>query len=121
MKEIIIEAAFKLKNTEILVPIVHLYYDMHLIKKVYFGCRVLYLLEQQECVLKKIYWPVILWKLKLSKNFSRSVLHTRKTALGAGVLSPETIVHALAMKLHFSHKQAIDWVRKAIQVNKDNA
>ena len=46
MKEKMVEAIFKLKNTEIVVPTAHLYYNMYLIKKVYFGCSIIHLSEQ---------------------------------------------------------------------------
>ena len=116
-----VEAIFKLKNTEIVVPTAHLYYNMYLIKKVYFGCGIIHLSEQQECILKKIYKPVILRKLGLSKNFPRSILYSRKTALGIGLLTPVTIIDVLALKLYFGHKRANDRVGNIIQINKDNA
>ena len=116
-----IEAIFKLKNTEIVVTTAHLYYNMYLIKKVYFGCSIVHLSEQQECVLKKIYEPVILRKLGLSENFPRSVLYSRKTALGVGLLAPTTIIDVLAMKLYLRYQRAKDRTSVQIQIIKDNA
>ena len=121
MKEKMIEAVFKLKNTKIVVPTAHLYYNMYLIKKVYFGCGIVHLTEQQESELKKIYEPVLLKKLRLSENFPRSVLYSRKTALGVGLLAPRTIIDALALKLYLGHKRADDRIAKVIQINEDNA
>ena len=74
-----------------------------------------------ESILKKIYEPVILRKLGLSENFPRSVLYSRKTALGIGLLAPATIIDVLALKLYFGHKRANDRIGKAIQINEDNA
>jgi len=112
MKEKMIEAVFKLKNTKIVVPTAHLYYNMYLIKKVYFGCRIVHLTEQQEGVLKRICEPVLLKKLGLSENFPRSVLYSRKTALGVGLLAPRIIIDALALKLYLGHKRANDRIAK---------
>ena len=121
MKEKIIEAVFKLKNTKIVVPTAYLYYNMYLIKKVYFGCEIVHLTEQQEQELKRIYEPVLLKKLGLSENFPRSVLYSRKTALGVGLLAPRTIIDALALKLYLGHKRANDRIAKVTQINEDNA
>jgi len=46
MKEKMIEAIFKLKNTEIVAPIVYMCYNAYLIKKVYFRYGVLSLTPQ---------------------------------------------------------------------------
>ena len=50
---------------------------------------------QQEMILKKIHELITLKKLGLSENFSRAVLHSRKTALGVGLLAPRIIVDEL--------------------------
>ena len=63
------EAIYKLNSTTIVVSTASMYYNMHLIKKVYFGFRVMSITLKQEEVLKKIYEPVILRKLGLSANF----------------------------------------------------
>jgi len=115
------EAIYKLKNTEIVVSTAYLYYNMYLIKKVYFSCRVMSISHQQECVLKQIYESIILRKLELSENFPRAVLYLRKTALGVGLLSPKTIIDALARKLYLRHQRADDRIGKVIQINEDNA
>ena len=46
MKEKMRKEIFKLKNTEIVITIAHLYYNMYLIIKVYFGCSIIHLMEQ---------------------------------------------------------------------------
>ena len=45
MREKMIEAVFKLKNTKIAAPTAYLHYNMHLIKKVCFGCGIAHLTE----------------------------------------------------------------------------
>ena len=120
MKEKMRKAIFKLKNTEIVITTVYLYYNMYLITKVYFGCSIIHLTEQQELELKKIYKPVILRKLGLSENFPRYILYSRKTALGVGLLSLSMIIDTLAIKLYLRHIRANNHIEKVIQINEDN-
>ena len=76
------EAIYKLKNTTLAINNASMYYNMYLIKKVYFGTEIMSILEQQENELKKIYESVILKKLGLSEKFPRKILYARKSALG---------------------------------------
>ena len=121
MKEKMLEAMYKLKNTTIVVSTASMYYNMYLIKKVYFGCGVMSIIAQQEIILKKIYEPIILKKLGLSENFPFSVLYSRKTVLRVGLLAPRTIIDELAMKLYLGHRRADDRISNIIQIIEDNA
>ena len=103
MMEKMREAVYKLRNIEIVPATAHLFYNAYLIKKVYFGSGVLTISEQQEEALKRIYEPILLKKMKLSEKFLRSVLYSRKTALGVGLLAPKTIVDTLSLKLYLGH------------------
>jgi len=114
MKEKMLKAICKLKNTMIVVSTTSIYYNMYLIKKVYFGYGVLSITHQQEGELKKIYESVVLRKLGLSENFSRVVLYSRKTALRVGLIAPRTIIDTLAMKLYLGHQRAEDRISKII-------
>ena len=64
---------------------------------------------------------MLLKKLGLSENFPRSVLYSRKTALGVGLLAPRTIVDSLALKLCLGHRRANDRIAMIVQINEDNA
>jgi len=121
MKEKMLEAMYKLKNTTMVISTASMYYNMYLIKMVYFGCGVMSLTPQQEIILKKIYEPIILKKLGLSKNFPRAVLYSRKTALGVGLIAPRTIVDELSLKLYLGHRRAEDRISNIIQIIEDNA
>ena len=121
MKEKMLEAMYKLKNATMVVSTASMYYNMYLIKKVYFGCGVISITSQQERILKKIYEPIILKKLGLSENFPRAVLYSRKTALGVGLIAPRTIIDELSMKLYLGHRRADDRISKIIQIIEDNA
>ena len=85
----------KLRKVEIAAPIAHLCCDAYLIKKVYFGSGVMSLTEKQERMLKQTHEPVLLRKMNLSEKFPRSVLHSRKTTLGIGLMAPKITIDAL--------------------------
>ena len=117
MKEVI----GKLKNAVVMVSTASMYYNMYLYKKVYFGSRVLSLNQKQEDILKKIYEPVILKKMGLSEKFPRLMLYSRKTALGVGLMSPNTIISTLALKLYLGHNRSKSELSKVININEENA
>jgi hypothetical protein len=115
------EAIGKLNKTEMITSTASLYYNMYLIKKVYFGCGIITITEQQEEILKKIYEPVILRKMGLSEKFPRAVLYSRQTALGVGLMSPKTIIDSLALKLYVGHQRYRSELSKMIRINEENA
>ena len=108
------EAVYKLRNIEIATSTAHLFYNAYLIKKAYFGSGVITIPEQQEEALKRLYEPILLRKMKLSEKFPRSVLYSRKTALGVGLLAPRTIVDILSLKLYIGHQRMESKVTKII-------
>jgi len=79
------------------------------------------LIPNQEYELMKIYELTILRKLRLSKNFPRQILHTRKSTLGIGIMKLLTIVDTLALKLHIGHKRQSSRISTLIQANKEEA
>jgi len=115
------DAISKLKNTTIATSTASIYYNMYLIKKVYYGCGILTINKSQEKILRKIYEPVILKKMGLSVKFSRDILHTRQMALGVGLMSPKTIMNILALKLYIGHNKFDSDVSKMIKINEENA
>jgi len=98
-----------------------MYYNMYLIKKVYYGGGIFALNDRQEKILKNIYEAVILNKMGLSVKFLRKVLYARKSALGVGLMAPWTIMSVLALKLYLSHQRGDTRVSKLITINEDNA
>jgi len=115
------DAIGALKNTTIAVSTASMYYNMYLIKKVYYGGGIFALNDRQEKILKNIYEAVILNKMGLSVKFPRKVLYARKTALGVGLMAPRTIMSVLALKLYLSHQRGDTRVSKLITINEDNA
>jgi len=58
--------------------------------------------------------------MNLSEKFPRSVLCSRKTALGIGLLSPSATIDVLALKLYLGNQRLNEKVAKMIQANEDN-
>ena len=106
MKEKMMVAVNKIKNTIIATSTASMYYNMYLTATIYFGYRVMNLLPQQEDILKKIYEPVLLQKMGLNIKFLRKIMYTCKTALGIGLIAPRIIVDTLALKLYLGYKRA---------------
>ena len=114
------KAICKLSNTTMVVSTASMYYNMYLIKKVYFRCGVISITSKQEEVLKKIYEPVILKKLGLSANFPAVVLYSRKLALDAGLLAPRAIINTLVMKLYIGYQWLGNRISRIIQIIEDS-
>lgn len=114
------DAIGALKNTTIAISTASMHYNMCLIKKVHYGGGIFSLNQKQESILMNIYESVILTKMGLSMKFPRRVLYTRKTALGAGLMAPNTIMSVLALKLYLSHQRSKTRISKLININEEN-
>ena len=57
----------------------------------------------------------------LSENFPRLMLYSRKTALGVELMSPNTIISVLALKLYLGHNRSKSELSKVININEENA
>ena len=121
MKEKLIDAVSKLNNTPMNTKNAYLYYNMYLIKKVYFGCGIANITRKQENELLQICERPIIKKLGLSEKFPRELLYSRKLALGIGLLKPSTIIAILATKLYIGHMRKNDRIANIIKINKAQA
>ena len=72
--------------TEISLYQAYIFFNMYLLRSVFFGCSMVEISEKQEKELKKIYEILLLTKLKLGEKFPRRILYTRRTALGVGII-----------------------------------
>ena len=45
-------------------------------------------------------------KMGLRDNFPRKLLHVKKSALGVGLIEPETEIYCLAIKSHMGNKRS---------------
>jgi len=82
-----------------------IYYNTYMIKSVYFGCGIVKLESNEIKELKRMYEGPILKKLGFSKNFPRNVLYSRKSALGIGLMDPNTIMDTLKLRLYLGNKR----------------
>ena len=115
------DAVRKLNNTEMITTTASMYYNAYLITNVYYGSGVFSITKTQEEVLKKIYEPTILRKLKLSTKFPRKILYARKSALGVGLMAPSTIVDTLAVRAYVGHQRGRSRVSKLFQILEQKA
>ena len=115
------EAVRKLNNTEMITTTTSMYYNAYLISNVYYGSGIFSISKKQEEILKKIYEPIILQKLKLSKKFPRKILYARKSVLGVGLMAPSTVLDILAIRAYVGHQRGESGVSKIIQILEQNA
>ena len=96
----------KLNNTNIKTPITYIIFNAYLIKSVYFGCGIIELSNKQDKILQSIHENTILVKLNLGWIFWRSILCTRKIAIGVGLIKLSTTIAMLVMKLCIGYYRA---------------
>ena len=82
----------------------YIYFNVYLIKKVYFGYGIVEITAQQEQILKNIYKEIILHKLGYSVKFPRRVLYIRRNTLGIGLIRLKTVIETLALKLYIRQR-----------------
>ena len=117
MKEKMCRAMSRLRGTSLSIANTYVFFNMCLIKQVYFRCRIMYLLPAEEKILMKICEPMLLKKLKLSKKFPRTILYARKSELGVEMLQPSTIVAMLVLKLCLGHVRNQDRISRTLKIN----
>ena len=118
MKDKLKEVIHKIKNIEISTAIIHIFYNMYLFRKVYFGYGIVAINEKQEKELMKIYEPIILNKLRLSKKFLRKILYAQKSALGIGIMKLSIIIVIMSLRLYLEHKRLSTKVGRMISANR---
>jgi len=73
-------------NTKINLYQVHIYFNMYIIRSIYFECRVLELNKIQDKALQSIYEVPLLKKLRLGEKLPQVLMYARKIARGVGLL-----------------------------------
>jgi len=120
MTEKMQEALCKLKSVLLSIANAYMYYNMYLMRKVYFGCGIITLMPNQEKILIKISESILLRKIGLSKKFPTKMLYIRKLALGIGLMKPSTMVAILTLKLYVGYVRAQDRITSIIKINEEN-
>ena len=93
----------KLNYTGINPYLMHMHFNAYLMKKVFFGCGIIELKDQQDRVLRKMHETTIANKLRLGNNFLRAALCSRKNAIGIGMIKMKTVMTMLVCKLHMGN------------------
>ena len=96
-----------------------IYFNIYMIKSVYFGCGVIELNEKQEKELRRIYEEPMLMKLGLSKKYPRAALYSQKSALGVGLMLPSTIIATLKLKLYIGNKRRLGNSAEALKIQEE--
>ena len=96
-----------------------MYFNVYMIKSVFFGCGVIELNLKEEKELKRIYKEPMLIKLGFSKKFPRIVLYTRKSALGVELMQLSTIIAILKLKSYIGNKRKQRNTTKSINIQEE--
>ena len=91
-------------NTDINSYQAYVYFNMYILKSVFFSCAVVHLTNKQIVELKRIYEVPLLRKLQLSTRFPKELLYIQKLRLRVGLLAPETVLVILKLKVHIGYK-----------------
>ena len=76
-----------------------------MVTNVFFGCDVTRLNKKQCDELKNTCELPLTRKMKLGDKFTRKLLHVRKSALGIGLVEPNTVMDSLDLKLNAGNKR----------------
>ena len=109
----------KIINMDINSYQVYIYFNVYMIKSVFFGYGVIELNSREEEELKRIYKEPLLIKLGLGKKFSRIVLYKRKSALGIGLMKPSIIIAILKLKSYIGNKRKQGNATKSINIQEE--
>ena len=119
MRKKLHESITKIMNIDINPYQASVYFNVYMIKSVFFGCGVINLNEKQELELRKLYEEPMLIKLGFSRNFPRKVLYMRKSALGIGLMAPKTIIDTMKLKLYIGNVRRIGNATQALDIHHD--
>ena len=92
------KAISKLRSEPLIINNTYLYFNMHLIMQVYYGCRVISLTLKQEKILMQISKETLLRKVGLSKKIPRKILHAKKIAIRSMNSKAECKINYFAFK-----------------------
>ena len=119
MKKKMYRSISKLRSIPLSIANAYSYFNIYLIKHVYFRYEVLQLNQKQEGELMKISEATMIRKIGLSNQFPQKSLYTKKSQLGVGILKPSAIIAILSLKLYLEHRRNNDKVSNQICMNKE--
>ena len=109
----------KMMNMEINSYQAAMYFNVYMIKTVFFGCGIVELNDKQEKELRRIYEEPMLRKLGLSVKFPRTALYSRRSALGVGLILPSTLIAMLKIKLYIGNIRKLGHATDSIKMQED--
>ena len=121
MKEKLQDSIAQSKNTLMNTNNEDLYFNMHIITKVYFGCGIIIISDKWEQILTNTHKPTIISKLGLSQQFVFEILCTRKEVLSIRLLKLSIIIVILATKLYIGYKRMNQQLTNIIGIHKEKA
>ena len=98
----------KLMTTEIESYQVFMCFNVCMLTHVFFGCGIVKFSLAQLDTLKKTCEEPMSRKLGLGKSFPRDLSCARKTALGSGLIDPQTALDMLEIKIYVGNKRGED-------------
>ena len=114
------ESVRKLMNSELKTWQVHIYFNIYLVKSVFFGCGIVELNERELHEMERICEKPILRKLHLSEKFPRRMMCVDKKSLGLGLMRPKTIMSMLKLKQCFGNMRLLNNASDMIKTNSEN-
>ena len=114
MKRKVHTAITKLINMQINPFQAAIFYHTYIIKSTFFSYRVVKITDKQDMALRKVYEELLLLKLGLSRNFSKKVLYSRKSALGIQIMTLSTIIAVLKAKLYLGNMRTRGVINEAV-------
>ena len=76
--------------------------------------------KQQDKELRRLYETTLAKKLRLGSNFPRAAMHSRKSAVGIGLIKPKTVIAILACKLNVGNVRAKTKIGKIIRMQEES-
>ena len=114
-----IDLVKKLVAMKIIPHQAYVYFNMYILKSIFFGVAIIEINEKQIKELKRINKILIITKLQLSKNFPKILLCARKSFLGLGLISPETVMEISILKVYLGYKRLKRNITRMIQIREE--
>ena len=109
----------KFMNMDINAYQAAIYFNTYMTKSVYFGCGIVKLTSKEDQELRRIYEAPMLTKLGFSRTFPWHTLYSRRSALGIGLMKPNTIIEMMKLKLYLGNKRKVGNANEAIIAQED--
>ena len=120
MKDETIEPIAKLNTIDIKHYLICLYFKTRLLKKVFFVCGVIKLIDHQDKALRKLHETNIDKKLRLGCNFPRAKCYWGKNSVGMYSIKQKIVVVILAYKLYIGNTRAHMKISKIVKIQEES-